>query len=80
MTNATDHEPSFQLSGGGLVYRIQQRILGTGAGDYPIRRQFLFSLVILWLPLAVLTWIEGRFFRSGAAQPFILDDIWTRRR
>ncbi len=75
MTNASGSEQSFQLSSGGLMHLVQQRIRGPGAGDFPIPTQLLIAVTLLWLPLAVLTLIEGTFAGDAVAQPFIYDVV-----
>ncbi len=75
MTNASRSEHPFQLSSGGLVHLVQQRIRGPGTGDFPIQTQFLIAVTLLWLPLVVLTLIEGTFVGQGVAQPFIEDVV-----
>ena len=75
MTNAGGSEQSFQLSSGGLMHLVQQRICGPGAGDFPIPTQLLIAVTLLWLPLAVLTLIEGTFVGDRVAQPFIYDVV-----
>ena len=75
MTNASSSEQSFQLSSGGLVHLIQQRIRGPDAGDFPIPTQFLIAVTMLWLPLVILTLIEGSFVGDEVAQSFIKDVV-----
>ncbi len=75
MTNASSSEQSFQLSSGGLMHLIQRRIRGPGAGDFPIPTQLLIAVTLLWLPLVVLTLVEGTFVGDVVAQPFIQDVV-----
>lgn len=75
MTNTSGTEQTFQLSSGGLVHLVQQRIRGAGAGDFPIPAQFLIAVTLLWLPLVVLTLLEGTFAGEGVEQPFIQDIV-----
>jgi hypothetical protein len=75
MNNASSSEPSFQLSSGGLLRQIRQRIRRLGAGDVSILTQFLIAISVLWLPLVVLTLIEGTFIGDGVAQPFVQDVV-----
>jgi len=73
MTDPGNTDQPFQLSSGGLVHLLQQRIRGAGAGDFPIRTQLVIALVVLWLPLVALTLIENTFTAGSVAQPFIED-------
>lgn len=73
MSTSRNSEHPFQLSSGGLVYLIKQRIRGAEAGDFPIRTHLLIALVVLWLPLVALTLIENTFTAGSIAQPFIQD-------
>ena len=75
MTNASGSEQNFQLSSGGLMHLIQQRIRPAGAGDFPISTQFLIAISLLWLPLVLLTLIEGTFVGDRVAEPFIQDVV-----
>ena len=75
MNNTSSSEQSFQLSSGGLMHLIQRRIRGPGAGDFPIPAQFLIAVSLLWLPLVVLTLVEGTFAGDAVAQPFIQDVV-----
>lgn len=75
MKDNSSSESRFQLSSGGLLHLIQQRMRGPGAGDFPIQIQLLMALALLWLPLVVLTLIAGTFFGDKSAQPFIYDVV-----
>ena len=75
MTNVSSSEQTFQLSSGGLVHLAQQRIRGPGSRDFPIQTQFLIAVTVLWLPLVVLTLIEGTFVGDRVAEPFIQDIV-----
>lgn len=75
MTNASGSEQSFQLSSGGLTNLIQRQIRGPDAGDFPIAMQLLIAITLLWVPLVVLTLIEGTFVGDRVAQPFIQDVV-----
>lgn len=75
MTNVSSSEQTFQLSSGGLVHLAQQRIRGPGTRDFPIPTQFLIAVALMWLPLVVLTLIEGTFVGDRVAQPFIQDIV-----
>ena len=75
MIDASDSEHPFQLSSGGLTNLIQRQIRGPGAGDFPMAMQFLIAISLLWVPLVVLTLIEGTLVGDGVAQPFIQDVV-----
>ncbi len=75
MIDASDSEHPFQLSSGGLTNLIQRQIRGPGAGDFPMAMQFLIGITLLWVPLVVLTLIEGTFVGDRVAQPFIQDVV-----
>jgi hypothetical protein len=75
MIDASDSEHPFQLSSGGLTNLIQRRIRAPGAGDFPIAMQFLIAITLLWVPLVVLTLIEGTFIGDSVAQPFVQDVV-----
>ncbi len=57
------------------MHLIQRRIRGPGAGDFPIPTQLLIAVTLLWLPLVVLTLVEGSFVGNAVAQPFIQDIV-----
>lgn len=73
MNNEISAESDFQLSSGGLVHLIQQRVRGAGAGDFPIPAQLLLAVALMWLPLVLLTLVAGTFAGDGVAKPFIND-------
>jgi len=75
MNDISISDPHFQLSSGGLMHLIQQRMRGPGAGDFPIQTQLLMAVALLWLPLVVLTLIAGTFGADHIAQPFITDVV-----
>ena len=75
MTDPGNTDQPFQLSSGGLVHLLQQRIRGVGAGDFPIRTQLVIALVVLWLPLVALTLIDNTFSAGSVTQPFIQDIV-----
>ena len=73
MNDNSISESHFQLSSGGLVHLIQNRMRGAGAGDFPIQTQLLMVMTLLWLPLVVLTLIAGTFVGGEVSEPFLYD-------
>jgi hypothetical protein len=61
----------FSLVSGGPVYRVLQWI-GICESPYNIKRILTF-LVLTWLPLAVLTLVDGAFWGSKVAIPLFSD-------
>lgn len=72
MQNSQDYS-SFRLSTGGLIYRFLNLLHIQDPGDYSIRRRIAFLMTLSWLPLLLLTALEGNLFNSGLDLPFLYD-------
>ena len=54
---------------------LERWIRGPESPDISIQAQILVTFVLLWLPLVVLTIIEGTFAGDKVAQPFLWDIV-----
>jgi hypothetical protein len=75
MSHNGDSEPLFQLSSGGLIGVVMQRLGTPDFNDLSMRLQLLIAVGFMWLPLAVLTLLSGTFIGEQSAQPFITDVV-----
>jgi hypothetical protein len=64
-------EPDFSLVLGGLLYQFLRRAHLSGPALEQVHRRILFAVLITWLPLALLTLIEGN--PSGVKLTFLHD-------
>lgn len=71
--SSTDSFDSFRLSTGGLVYRFLNLLRIQQAERYSFKRRHLVLIALCWLPLVLLTAIEGNLFNSSLDSPFIYD-------
>ena len=62
----------FSLVSGGALYRASLRLRLTRPPQELLRRRVLASILVTWLPPAVLTLLAGTFV-SGVRVPFLLD-------
>ena len=83
-TGASDQTPLQQLSdfslvAGGPLYRLWRRTRLSGDALELPQRRVLALVVLIWVPLLVLSMIDGRAWGDGVALPF-LQDIETHLR
>ncbi len=72
MNNASA-PPLFKISTGGLLYTLLLRTGIIEEGKYHTRRTILFFIGITWLPLLILTALEGSIYKTGAGFSFFTD-------
>jgi hypothetical protein len=82
--NASDTAPLQQLSdfslvAGGPLYRLWRRTRLSGDDLQLPQRRVLALVVLIWVPLLVLSMIDGRAWGNGGTLPF-LQDIETHLR
>ena len=65
--------PLFKLSTGGLFYALLLRTGIIEEGKYHTRRVILFFIGVTWLPLLILTALEGSVYQTGAGVSFFTD-------
>ena len=71
--NKTDDYESFRLSTGGLIYRLLNLLHIQQPGSYCLKRRHLVLITLCWLPLLMLTAVEGTLFNTSIDSPFIYD-------
>ena len=69
----------FSLVAGGPLYQFWRRTRLSGDALELPQRRVLVLVVLIWIPLLVLSMIEGRAWGNGLALPF-LHDIETHLR
>ena len=69
----------FSLVAGGPLYQFWRRTRLSGDALELPQRRVLVLVVLIWVPLLVLSMIEGRAWGNGLALPF-LHDIETHLR
>ena len=74
MNKVKDYE-SFRLSTGGLIYRLLNLLRIQQPESYSFKRRHITLIALCWLPLLLLTAIEGNLFNSSIDSPFIYDLI-----
>lgn len=72
MYRTEDYE-SFRLSTGGLVYRFLNLLHIQQADSYSFKRRHIALITLCWLPLLLLTAIEGNLYNTSIDSPFIYD-------
>jgi len=65
--------PDFSLVLGGPLFQLLRRAHLTGDALEMLRRRILLISLIAWLPLLVLSALEGQALGGSAAVPFLLD-------
>src|SRR5512139_2983536 len=65
--------PDFSLVLGGPLFQLLRRAHLTGDTLQLLRRRVLVIPLFAWLPLLVLSALEGQALGGGAAVPFLLD-------
>src|SRR5574342_834953 len=79
MTTVLAHESDVEFELGGPAYRLMQRIgLIKGAGP-SLGRRIVGFLLITWVPLLVLSLLEGRAPRPTPRESFLLDFATSAR-
>ena len=68
-------QSEFRLSGGGVARVLSLRMGGQGASAFSPPTRLLMAIGLMWLPLAVLTLINGTFASDEIAQAFITDVV-----
>ena len=69
----------FSLVAGGPLYQLWRRVGLSGDAMDGVRRRAIVLVLLIWLPLLLLSMIEGRAWGDGLALPF-LHDIETHLR
>jgi len=69
---ATAVQPDFSLVAGGPLYRLMCRLKLADSALGHVNRRILVAVLIVWLPLLVLTAVEGHAL-SGVKIAFLLD-------
>jgi hypothetical protein len=64
---------SFRLSSGGLFHSLLQRLHIQQPGRYSLRRRNVVLIILCWLPLLLLSMIEGNLFNAAIELPFVYD-------
>ena len=75
MNNPKDTLKQFSLSAGGLFHVLQRWIRGPESSDFPIPKQILIAVLLLWLPLVLLSLFEGSLIGTKVEQPLISDIV-----
>ena len=73
MSEQPSNKESFRLSSGGLFYDLLVCLHIQARGSYATRRRIIILATLCWLPLLVLTAIEGNLYSHQLDFPFILD-------
>jgi hypothetical protein len=71
--DATQAAPEFSLVQGGLLFRICRRTHLSGEALELVHRQALAFMLITWLPLLLLTVLEGHALGGAIKVPFLRD-------
>ena len=73
MSNSVSNEADLYFERGGPSYRLMQRI-GLIRGDNPsILRRFIWFVAITWIPLLILSTLDGHALGKTSQQSFLLD-------
>jgi len=67
------HPATVSVAAGGLVFRTLRSVGATSADTVRPLRSILLLLLVTWLPLAVLTLVDGTFMGTGVEVPFLRD-------
>jgi hypothetical protein len=70
---AAQGTPEFSLVTGGLLFRFCRRMHLTGEALESVHRQALIFMLIAWLPLLLLSFLEGHAFSGTVKVPFLRD-------
>ena len=69
----TEEYESFRLSTGGLIYKLLSLLYIQQPGSYSLKRRHIALITLCWLPLLLLTAIDGNLFNTNIDSPFIYD-------
>ena len=67
------HPPDFSLVLGGPLFQLLRRAHLSDDAMLMIRRRVVVIALLAWLPLLLLSALEGRLLGGGAAVPFLFD-------
>lgn len=71
-----DVTPSpLKFSGGGLIHSLMLRLRLQAPDDYHVRRRAILLVGVCWLPLLLLTLIQGNLFNRDLDISFVVDPI-----
>ena len=65
--------PDFSLVLGGPLYQLLRRAHLTDDALTMVRRRIVVITLLVWLPLLVLSMLEGHALEGSAAVPFLID-------
>lgn len=65
--------PEFSLVLGGPLYQLLRRAHLSDDALSMIRRRVIICIILAWLPLLLLSALEGRFYGDATVVPFLLD-------
>ena len=68
-----EEQPDFSLVLGGPLYQLFRRAHLSGDTLELLRRRVLVIALFAWLPLLVLSFVEGHAWGSGVTMPFLYD-------
>ncbi len=71
--NDPSKAPMFRLSTGGLYYSLLLRTGVIGEDRYYTRRLILIFVGVTWLPLLIMTALEGSLYKTGSGISFLTD-------
>jgi hypothetical protein len=71
--DATPESPDFSLVLGGPLFQLMIRAHLTGDALDLVRRRLLVISLVTWLPLVLLSAVQGTFWGGGVAVPFLKD-------
>jgi hypothetical protein len=63
----------FSVVCGGPLFQLWRRTGLSGSGMQLTHRRIIAAVVLAWVPLLLLSWIEGRVWGSSVTMPFLLD-------
>lgn len=71
--NLTTEQTDFSLVLGGPLYQLFRRVHLSGDALELVRRRVIAGVLLAWVPLLVLSALEGKLLGVTAAVPFLLD-------
>ena len=71
--NLTTEQTDFSLVLGGPLYQLFRRVHLSGNTLELVRRRVIAGVLLAWVPLLVLSALEGKLLGVTAAVPFLLD-------
>ena len=79
MSSALQEPADFSVVLGGPLYQLLRRAHLSGDALEQLRRRIIVASLLTWLPLLVLSTLEGRLLGGTATVPFLLDvDVHVR--